>query len=849
MATATKELSLQEQLQVELAKNPLAWGLAYCPEHFRKPSPSFHLKIINASLLHRYFAVASPRESAKSTILTFLRSIHGIVFQLFRFIVIIQNTEQKAIESLNGIKMELRNNMGLRRYKVKITRDTKDDSVFKHTNGFMTRVLCKGLEQIGSIRGEKFGAYRPDLIIIDDLEDDTMVQNPELRNRLQEQFDQVIIPAGQQDICRYIVVGTLLHDDSQMAKLVSLLYYKEWRKLLFRARNLDKKTGQYFSLWPEVWSLEKLKKMEQTNPVVFAKEYQNDPVSGSLSRFRKEDWRYWYIEEGSFVLLDESGRVFSRGKLLDCKAAIAIDLAWEENRRADDSVIMPGYLTPNNDLLIDEYICEKGLRPDQLAEYLFTMDEKYKNITKKTVYIGFEKDKLAKMSKYLLGQEQRRRNKWLNFRDLQWEHDKTERIVLKLQPRYRQHTIFHRSGMGELEHQLMRIPSGRHDDLCFVAGTKISTLFGDKSIEDIKIGDFVITPNGFNKVIRSMDNGIKKVIDIIGLKGTPNHPVFHAYKGLVDLSYFCYNPSKVSRLSKGGLLKWKYQLLLHSMRKNTKEWVGKENITLVNLIPIKERKILKDFMWRFGYFIINGQFQKAIIFIIRMAILSITTYLIWNVYQLSNILRCQRSLIKKRILGIFVRLGNWLRYGISQKKEDRGMEFMGKKHGLISHIKNTNVNFVSKTFHPEAILHQNFVVTITGNNIPLNQESIPRKDNVLYVETSLRLQKDGSRQKDVHLNAELLLDTAVVYNITVDKAHLYYANGVLVGNCDAAQGLAQLLEYAPSKPKASRKEFIEDEKFRWLRQGVIDKNKKHSYVFGKKTTSLFGGLTVKTSWR
>ncbi len=459
-----KQLSEAELLDIEFKKNPLFWGMNFLKHHFRKNSPDFHLEILLDALKHRFFAIASPRESAKSTILTFLLTVHGVVFKKFRFIVIVQNTEQKACESLNAVKMEVKENPMLLPYRINIIRDTKDDTVFQHADGFKTRVLCKGMEQIGSIRGEKYGAYRPDLIIGDDIEDDKMVQNPELRQQLQDHFDQALVPAGQQDVCQYIVVGTILHDDSLMARLVSLNHYKEWHKLLYRALNRDKE-GNLYSLWKEVWTVEQLLEMRRTKPDVFAKEYQNDPVSGSLKKFDKEDFRYWHIEEGQAILLDRDQRIISKYKLSDCRAAIAVDLAWEEKRTSDDTVIMPGLLTPGSDLLIDEYICEKGMRPKRLEDYLYGMRDKYHKMTNKTVYIGFEKGKLDKFMKFTLKQAMRLRNDFLNLKDVPWVLDKAERIVSRLQARYKQHMIYHRSGMGELEHQLQRVPSGTHDDL------------------------------------------------------------------------------------------------------------------------------------------------------------------------------------------------------------------------------------------------------------------------------------------------------------------------------------------------------------------------------------------------
>ena len=80
------------------------------------------------------------------------------------------------------------------------------------------------------------------------------------------------------------------------------------------------------------------------------------------------------------------------------------------------------------DLLIDTYICKKGMRPNEIIEVLFTMESRYRAITGRTVPIGFEKAKLEKVIRHLLELEMRKRNHWLMFKDLAWDKDKNERI-------------------------------------------------------------------------------------------------------------------------------------------------------------------------------------------------------------------------------------------------------------------------------------------------------------------------------------------------------------------------------------------------------------------------------------
>ena len=446
---------------------PLVFGMVFFKHHFRLlPPPDFHQIILQASLDHRLLAIQSPRGSAKSTILTFLRSAHGIAFKLFRFIVIVQNTMKKATGSLDTIKREFTENEAMKQqFGVTLERDATDDSVFVHPDGFKTRVLCKGSEQIGSVRGEKFGAYRSDLIIIDDLEDDEMVKNPVRRTDLKSLYDDALIPAGEPGKTRVFAIGTILHDDSLMAKLVSTEEYPEYFKLFFKARFHDRITGELASLWKEKWSLEHLKQLEKDKPSVFAKEFQGDPTTGLMSKFSRADFRYWRREGLAYILYDGEGEICGRGELSDCVSAIACDLAWEERKVHDYSVIMPGYLTPNSELLIGRYICEKGLRPHKMEEIIFTMEEKLSNETHYFVKIGFEKAKLEKVARWFLKEAMKRRNHILSLRDLEWTGDKVERVVTKLEPRYKMHMVYHMKGMGDLEQQLVRFPSGAHDDL------------------------------------------------------------------------------------------------------------------------------------------------------------------------------------------------------------------------------------------------------------------------------------------------------------------------------------------------------------------------------------------------
>ena len=458
----------EQQAYEAFAANELVFGMYFFGHYFRQESPPFHLTICREANNNLFLAVEAPRGSSKSTLMTFIKPSHKICFKKSRFRIIVQNTYAKSAASLENIKKEFKDNARLKSvFGVTLRKDAEGDTIFRHLDGFETRVLCKGADQLGSIRGERFGAYRPDAIDVDDIEDDEMVKNPERRMELEKQFNEVLKYAGEFGVTSIHVIGTILHDDSLLAKLLSVDSYKNFKKLFFRALNV--KDGVEVSLWDKKWTVADLKEMERDDPSGFAKEMQGDPSSGILEGIQRKDFRYWRVENNQAVLLDENGVVNSRFNLSDCKGGISYDLAWEEKRDSDFGVVFPAFITPHSDILFDDYFVKRGLRPGEFEEVVFSMNARLEALTKKRVVNGFEKAKLEKVMKWWLGEAMRRRNKFLWLKDLQWDGDKIQRILTRLANRYSQHVIYHKKGMGDLENQLIRIRSVAHDDIADAA--------------------------------------------------------------------------------------------------------------------------------------------------------------------------------------------------------------------------------------------------------------------------------------------------------------------------------------------------------------------------------------------
>ena len=84
------------------------------------------------------------------------------------------------------------------------------------------------VEAIGSgkkIRGRKHRNWRPDLLVLDDIENDENVRTPEQRKKLESWFLKAVSKAGD-DYTDIIYIGTLLHYDSLLAKTLNNPGYK-----------------------------------------------------------------------------------------------------------------------------------------------------------------------------------------------------------------------------------------------------------------------------------------------------------------------------------------------------------------------------------------------------------------------------------------------------------------------------------------------------------------------------------------------------------------------------------------------------------------------------------------------
>lgn len=303
--------------------------------HITSKSPSFHLEILEQITQGGRQAIAAPRGFAKSTLINIFGLSWFALNSKYHFIPLISDTYTQAKLHLGGLKHELESNRVLNFLYGPIRGDTwgEDTIVVKGIDG---DVMIKALGAGMKIRGLKFRQYRPELAVIDDLENTDMVYSSERRMKLERWFNYDFMNALAKPK-NVIYLGTILHYNALLKKIIDKKgQYRGWKTNQYQALT----NGE--SIWPDRYPTEYLKAMRD-NPdhkdyvgsLVFAQEYQNEPQDDQ-DRIIKLEWIEDYNFNHKLQQIEGVHTMERRKKFLDSlQVVIGVDPAIEEGEEND----------------------------------------------------------------------------------------------------------------------------------------------------------------------------------------------------------------------------------------------------------------------------------------------------------------------------------------------------------------------------------------------------------------------------------------------------------------------------------------------------------------------------------
>lgn len=492
-------LTGQKGLRKQLAAIDLGYfGRAYLKHYFRNPSPKFHEELdsiwsdgvmkgmnpyceaeVIARIKGSRNAVAAPRGHAKSTNFTFKDSLHASLFQYKHYIIILSDSSDQAEGFLTDIKTELEDNQNIQE-----DFGTQKGKVWK-SNVILTSNDVK-IEAIGSgkkIRGRRHRAWRPDLLVLDDVENDENVNTPEQRRKLESWFNKAVSKAGD-TYTDIMYIGTILHYDSLLSTVLKKPDYKTrvyqavlsfaeredlWDKWTELYTNLfdeehDKHAREFYEahktemlkgtcvLWPEKQDYYYLMVMRVSDgEAAFNSEMQNNPIDPDNAAFNPE-WFDYYEEE----LMDfKDSRFIFVG---------ANDPSLGKNQKADTSSIINLALDQYTGYMYVEAASVERRKPDVIINDVFEMSRRLKRDYHKGFYrFGVETVQFQYFFKDVMAALSVELGEYIPIEEIQSIANKMLRIQ-SLQPYIKNGYIKFNRKHKTLLKQLEEFPMGKNDD-------------------------------------------------------------------------------------------------------------------------------------------------------------------------------------------------------------------------------------------------------------------------------------------------------------------------------------------------------------------------------------------------
>lgn len=236
-----------EEIKAKSLKSFFFFIKTYFPHHIdniQEESSEFrdyiHNNIEALAQKHRKLFFSAYRGGAKTTTISRLYPLWKLARGETRNTVFFSDTKETALENLEFVKVEIEENKSYS-YDFGVTKGYKwtDSTIIVESSVGLVKMACFVM---GKGRGKNFLSYRPDLIILDDIENDENVESKTQRDKNYKWFKKTVLrmPNRNSDYI-ILVVGTILHHDSVLARIAKRrdFYTKNFPLVIEFPRNMD----------------------------------------------------------------------------------------------------------------------------------------------------------------------------------------------------------------------------------------------------------------------------------------------------------------------------------------------------------------------------------------------------------------------------------------------------------------------------------------------------------------------------------------------------------------------------------------------------------------------------------
>ena len=340
------------------------------PDTFTAPWSRLHNEIFKLiQRPSRKKVIAAPRGLGKTSIARLVAQM-AIMFRLAHVIPYISRTAKHAIMQTENIKRSLQYNTEVRELfgSIKVSNNPEIDVEFSKeswTAWGEVFIIPRGAGQ--QVRGLNWCDKRPDLIIIDDLEDKKEVQNEDNRIFLKDWFFSDVLKSVNfyADNWRVLVIDTVKHEDSLLCELLD---DPEWDSL-----RLELFEGDFKSLAPEYMTDEEIRAEyeahKRKNMVeVFFMEYCNIPSPAIDASFRASKFKYYNEYDKDFL-----DRLYAD----KIETVVIMDPAKTVKLHSAESAVLVIGIDAELCRYYIRYVWGEKVRPDALLEKFFDTIKRY----------------------------------------------------------------------------------------------------------------------------------------------------------------------------------------------------------------------------------------------------------------------------------------------------------------------------------------------------------------------------------------------------------------------------------------------------------------------------------------
>jgi len=301
-----KKISQNSNFRKELARQSLIWfaKIYFSKYLFYKTAPFQKeiYKILQDDDNDLLDEIIAHRGSAKTTMAMLFYPIWAMINRRKHHIVLISDTFSQVKDHIYNLKNELESNTRLIKdfgpFDVKMETGKKEEwqKSSMIIPNYDVKIVGKSTGQ--RIRGTRYKQYRPDVIVIDDIEDLEMVRTKEQRDKTHRWLTGSVIPAGEKDRTKKVLIGNLLHKDAIMNRIKKEIQEGKRNGRVFEFPIMDSKgeilwKGKY----PDMKAIEAEKKNVSGGTMIGMRAWQREymlklvPEEGQII---KDEWIQYY---------------------------------------------------------------------------------------------------------------------------------------------------------------------------------------------------------------------------------------------------------------------------------------------------------------------------------------------------------------------------------------------------------------------------------------------------------------------------------------------------------------------------------------------------------------------------